>query len=147
MHACISPHHRSHALALQLCEATQLGLDIANIKVGSLSCSTVKTLIADVLRMEDYEDEVETLATVVFKKTEGNAFFVLIFLRSLYDEELVQYNFNVMKWLWDVDLIKKKWVTQNFATVILEKLKLSKEMWQMMMKIASCLGATFLHRL
>ena len=108
MHACIYPHHRSHPLALQLREATQLGLDIATIKVGNLSCSTVKSLIADALRMEDYEDEVESLATIIFKKTEGNAFFVLIFLRSLYDEELIQYIFCGMKWLWDVDVIKNK---------------------------------------
>ena len=49
--------------------------------------------------MEDSEDKVESLATIIFKKTDGTAFYILAFLRSLYDEELLQYNIGLMTWI------------------------------------------------
>jgi len=133
--------YRSHPLSVQMNEATELGLSIIMLRVGNLSCLSVKSLVADILRMEDHEDQVESLAAIIHKKTAGNAFYVLMFLRSLYDEELIRYNFGVMRWLWDDDVVKKKLITQNVATIMLQKLKRLNEFEQLLVKIASCIAA------
>lgn len=44
--------YRSHPLMMQIREATNLGLEIINIKVTNLDCSNVKSLVAEVLNME-----------------------------------------------------------------------------------------------
>ena len=110
--------YRSHPLMMQIREASNLGLEITTIQVANIDCRTVRSLVAEVLNMEDSEDKVENLASIIYKKTDGNAFFVLAFVRSLYDEELLQYDFGPMLWKWDDGAITQKLVTQNVATLI-----------------------------
>lgn len=120
-----------------------MGIKITPIDIGNLSQESVKSLVAEALKMEDEEDEVETLAALIHKKTEGNVFFVLTFLRSLYDEELITYNFVAMRWLWDDDAVKAKFVTENVATILVDKLRRLSKSSQILLKVASCLGSTF----
>ena len=127
---------------MQIREATNLGLDITNIKVTNLDFSAVKSLVAEVLNMEDSEDKVESLATIIFKKTDGTAFYILAFLRSLYDEELLQYNVGLMAWKWDETIITQKLVTQNVASIMLDKMKVFNEKLQNLLKVTSVLGSS-----
>ena len=69
--------------------------------------------------------------------------FRLFFLRSLYDDRLIQYNFGLMQWIWDDDAIKSKLVTQNVAQLMVSKLKRLTDKSQNVLKVASCLGASF----
>jgi len=127
---------------MQIREATNLGLEITNIKVTNLDNSAVKSLVAEVLNMEDHEDKVESLANIIFKKTDGTAFYVLAFLRSLYDEELLQYNVGLMAWKWDETIITQKLVTQNVASIMLNKMKVLNDKLQTILKITSVLGSS-----
>ena len=133
----------SHPLALHMRELSQLGGKQTTINLGNLSSDNVQSLIAEALAMEDNEDAVETLAKTVHKKTEGNAFFVLIFLRSLHKEKLLEYNFGSMTWIWDDNAISTKLATQNVATILVNKMKRLEESSQNILKIAACLGAKF----
>jgi len=66
----------THPLAMQIREKEDSGVDMTAIKIGNLSTSNVTSLIAEALGMEDNEDAVKTLAAIVHRKTNGNAFFV-----------------------------------------------------------------------
>ncbi|KAL9186731.1 hypothetical protein ACHAXT_005969 [Thalassiosira profunda] len=103
----------------------------------------VKSLVAEALGIDGDEDKVDALATTVHNKTEGNAFFVLMFLRSLYDEQLLQYNFGLESWVWDDAMVKSRLVADNVATMMVNKLKRLGATSQSIIKIASCLGASF----
>lgn len=51
-------------------EGAQLGVTTTTVNIGNLVSSHVKSLVADVLSMEDNEDAVSTLAaTIRHKKT------------------------------------------------------------------------------
>jgi len=93
--------------------------------------------------MDDDDNKIEMLANTIHKKTEGNPFFVLVFLRSLYDEKLLRYNFGAMKWTWDDDAVNSKIVTDNVASVLVNKMKRLQDETQRMLMVASCLGARF----
>ena len=67
----------------------------------------------------------------------------LIFLRSLYDEELIQFNFGLMKWTFNDDAIKAKLMTTNVATVLVNKLKRFEDSAQNILKVAAVLGGQF----
>ena len=66
-----------------------------------------------------------------------------IFLRSLYDEKLIQFNFGLMKWMFDDDAIMAKLMTVNVATVLVNKLKRFEDSAQNTLKVAAVLGAKF----
>ena len=120
-----------------------MNLSITKIKIGNLDVNNVIPLVAEALRMEDDDIQVKSLAETIHKKTEGNPFFVLMFLRSLYDEKLLQYNFGAMKWTWDDDAVNSKIVTENVASVLVNKMNRLQEETQNALMVASCLGATF----
>jgi len=128
---------------MQIREKEEMGIIITAIKIGNLSLDNVTSLVAEALGMEDNEDAVKNLAAIVHRKTDGNAFFVLMFLRSLYDEEVLQYNFGTMRWLWDDDAVEEKLATENVATVLINKLRRLSSKSQSVVKVASCLGAKF----
>ena len=141
-HLCVFRlFHRTHPLALQIREKEQTGIVLTSIDIGNLTLENVTSLIAEALDMDD--DAVKNLATIVHKKTSGNAFFVLMFLRSLHDEELLTYNFSIMKWTWDDDTVNAKLATENVATVLVNKLRRLNTRTQNVVKVASCLGAKF----
>lgn len=86
------------------------------------------------------------LLTFVDRRLEAHprlTFTSLMFLRSLCDEELLQYNFGLMKWRWDDDAVKAKLATENVATILLNKLSRLHWATQNVLKVASCLGAKF----
>ena len=59
----------SHPLALNILEAERLGSTITTIKLGNLQRPAVQALVAEALNMEDRVEEIESLATIVHKKT------------------------------------------------------------------------------
>lgn len=131
----------SHPLALHIRELEQMSIEFTAINVGNLSLSNVTSLVAEALRMEDNEGAVKPLAETVHKKTDGNAFFVLLFLRSLYDGQLIQYNFGTMSWRWDDEAVKAQLATENVATMLVNKLRRLNGATQNVLKVASCLGS------
>lgn len=133
----------THPLAMQIREKEEMGIIITAIKIGNLSLDNVTSLVAEALGMEDNKDAVKNLAAIVHRKTDGNAFFVLMFLRSLYDEEVLQYNFGTMRWLWDDDAVEEKLATENVANLLVNKLRRLSSRSQSVVKVASCLGAKF----
>ena len=120
-----------------------MNVSITKIKIGNLGVDYAISLVAEALGMDDDDSKVKSLAETIHRKTEGNPFFILMFLRSLYDEKLLQFNFGVMKWTWDEDAVNSKLVTVNVASVLVNKMNRLQEETQRILMVASCLGATF----
>ena len=118
-------------------------VSITKIKIGNLSVDYAIPLVAEALGMDDDDNKVKSLAETIHRKTEGNPFFMLMFLMSLYDEKLIQYNFGAMKWTWDDDAVNSKIVTKNVASVLVNKMNRLQEETKIMLMVASCLGANF----
>ena len=61
-----------HPLTLRIRAAEQIGCSITTIRLRNLELKPVQSLVAEVLRMEDREDSVNGLASIVQRKTDGN---------------------------------------------------------------------------
>ena len=133
----------SHPLALHIKEAERLGSNVTTITLGNLDSASCQSLVAEALNSEDSLATVASLAEIIHKKTEGNPFFVIFFLRSLYDDDLLQYNFGLMTWRWKDEEIKEKCVTENVASIMVTKLRRFNKSAQSLIKVASCIGASF----
>mmetsp|Transcript_39577 Transcript_39577/g.95158 ORF Transcript_39577/g.95158 Transcript_39577/m.95158 type:complete len:1108 (-) Transcript_39577:206-3529(-) len=135
------PEH--HPLALRIKELERNGTAITRIELGNLEQVAVQNLVADVLDMEDSGEKVGPLAEIVHNKTNGNAFFVIFFLRSLYDEGLLQYNFGIASWHWDKERVGEKLMTENVSSMMIIKMQRFTKLSQHVIKVAACLGASF----
>ena len=66
-----------------------------------------------------------------------------MFLTSLYDEKLLQYNGAISNWTWNDAVVEAKLATENVAALLVSKLDRLGESQKSILKIAACLGGRF----
>ncbi|NMG11674.1 serine/threonine-protein kinase, partial [Brasilonema sp. UFV-L1] len=81
----------THPLMLTLEEIQQKGAVVNNIVLQPLQLTHVNQLISDTFRSDT--TKTISLAELVFNKTQGNPFFLTQLLKSLYNENLLSFNF------------------------------------------------------
>lgn len=131
----------SSAMQVQLLDKLPSRLVEERICLKSLDIQDVQQLIAESLKTE--QDHVTTLAQLVLQKTEGNPFFVKQFLASLYEQELLIFNYELNRWQWEIAEIQKLRITDNLMFLLANKLERMPARTQHMMRMASCLGVSF----
>ena len=80
----------SHPLSITLDDIRKTNGKVNAISLGPLSAASVNQMIMHVLRCS--ADGSISLAQLIHKKTGGNPFFVIQFLKSLYDSKRIQLN-------------------------------------------------------
>ncbi|MDM8558846.1 SpoIIE family protein phosphatase [Candidatus Parabeggiatoa sp. HSG14] len=131
----------AHPLMMMVKELTEAKTTVHTIQLQNLFLSDVNTLIADTLDCEvDYAD---VLTRSVYEKTQGNAFFTREFLKSLYAQELLVFDWQSQKWQWDVESIKAKQMTSNVVALMANKITLLSQETQNVLRLAACIGNQF----
>lgn len=105
-----------------------------------LDIANTNQLVADALNCP--LDRSLPLAISIFKKTEGNPFFLKLFLRSLYDDKLLSFVPDT-DWQWNMEKINQLQATDNVADLMLKKLNRFPEAARESLKLASCFGNCF----
>ena len=77
------------------------------------------------------------------RKTGGNPFFVNQFLKTLYAENLIIFDFPDHSWQWNIDQIEAQNITDNVVELMIGKLKKLPALTQQVLRLASCIGASF----
>ncbi|MCW3120609.1 MAG: hypothetical protein JWQ38_101, partial [Flavipsychrobacter sp.] len=111
------------------------------IQLNDLSYSNVYGLIQDLLRTD--QKNAHDLAEIIYSKTNGNAFYVHQFLKSVYDEQFLSFDFDKREWTWNKDHILDMNVSGNvvdFITSLIQKMPAD---IIDVLKIASSLGNRF----
>ncbi|MCP4715915.1 MAG: PAS domain S-box protein, partial [Deltaproteobacteria bacterium] len=98
-------------------------------------------LISDALKCE--LSAAQPLTDMVYEKTQGNAFFTVEFLKSLYEEKLLALDFENMKWNWELEKIRKKEISDNVVELMAGKIRKLDSETQETLKLASCIGNKF----
>jgi len=106
-----------------------------------LDLATVTQLISDALNCR--EERVTALAELVLLKTGGNPFFMNEFLKALYTEGLLQFEFTATRWEWDLGEIQGRGFTDNVVELMSSKIQQLPENTQETLKIAACIGNQF----
>lgn len=130
----------AHALTALIDDLGKHHVPIERIIVKPLDLESVKQMVADTLFTTD---SIEPLATLIYSKTGGNPFFVIAFLRMLYEEKYVTFDMKLGQWVWDMHVLKKLSVSENVVDLVVSKIaKLPKET-QEALKLAACIGNQF----
>lgn len=131
----------SHPLMMTLEDLKNKGASIETVEIDNLPLEDVNYLIADSL-LQNNEDCMD-ITKLVYEKTQGNAFFITQFLKSLYEDRLLYFNHDDKRWNYSLELIKEKNITDNVVELIAGKAKKLPKEAQNVLKLASCIGNTF----
>ncbi|MBV9385069.1 MAG: AAA family ATPase [Chroococcidiopsidaceae cyanobacterium CP_BM_ER_R8_30] len=131
----------THPLALALERLRQQGATLQTINLAPLTLEPLAQLVAETLHQNP--SIARPLAELVLRKTEGNPFFVGEFLRSLYSENLLNFNIEQRSWQWNITQIEAQNITDNVVDLLLSKLKKLPEGTQQILQLAACIVAEF----
>ena len=132
---------KSHPLKLAINNMTNKGVLIRELKLSPLEIKHINQLIADSVNCK--LEKAKPLAELVLSKTEGNPFFITEFLRFLYEEKLISFDYKLLSWEWELKNIKKMGITDNVVELMAGKIKSLTSKTQKILKLAACIGNNF----
>lgn len=131
----------SYSLAVLVDHVRQAGTAFQEIKLEPLSVNALNDLVSETLHCE--KNECRNLSEVILAKTNGNPLFVRQFLRSLYDNKLVEFDVPGKRWRWDLDAIQNAGITDNVVEMMTQEIQRLSEPAQHVLKLAACIGNRF----
>ncbi|MDC0720358.1 AAA family ATPase [Nannocystis bainbridge] len=131
----------AHPLTLAAEELRGKGRAVHDLRVGPLAPHHLGELLADVLGCTP--EQAGPLARVVARKTDGNPFFVGLFLRGLYQDGLLRASAGEGGFTWDIAAIEAREVTANVLDFMAQRLRRCSEATQRVLRLAACIGHKF----
>ena len=128
----------THPLWRRLEAIRQTGATVRDIVLAPLAREDLGRLIVDSLHCEP--ERAIPLAQLLREKTGGNPFFVIQFIYALVEEQLLTFNHNDARWLWDLDRIHAKGYTDNVVALMVRKLNRLAIRTQKVVQELACLG-------
>jgi predicted ATPase len=131
----------AHPLKHTLYEIQQAEAVVNTIMLRALDITHVRQIIADTL----YDSErSRPLAELLFNKTQGNPFFLTQMLKTLYQEQLLSFDFAKGIWLWDIEQIQSFGITDlGVVELVASNIRKLPQASQDALKLAACIGDRF----
>jgi len=133
----ISKYHNLAAINKDLELA---GVPINEIHLSPLNLDDISELITDTLKCP--LEKSLSMAGPALEFTRGNPLSVNQFLNMLYEEKILTFYSN-SGWNWDVQKIKNFHKTENFISLMSNKIKMLPDNERKILEYASCIGNTF----
>ncbi|HET9530200.1 MAG TPA: sigma 54-interacting transcriptional regulator, partial [Blastocatellia bacterium] len=117
------------------------GVPVERISLGPLALPDLLLLIGDTLHRD--RAEVEPLARLVERKTGGNPFFVIQFLRALWQERLIEFDYERVHWSFRLEAIAETSMTDNVIDLMTRKIQRLSPKAQSALTLGACIGNSF----
>ncbi|MBD1843529.1 AAA family ATPase [Cyanobacteria bacterium FACHB-63] len=131
----------SHSLMLTL-EQIEKNKGIVNrLCLRPLDQADLNQLIADTLKCDTISSD--SLAELIFNKTQGNPFFATEFLKYSYQENLLYYDYAQRSWQWQLEQIRELDATDNVLDLMARNVQRLQPQTQQILKLAACIGNRF----
>ncbi|MGB3512629.1 MAG: AAA family ATPase [Microcoleaceae cyanobacterium] len=136
----------THPLEMTLNTIRSQGEDINYSMINQIDLTPLKfeditQLIAETLH--NNRVSVQPLVELVESKTGGNPFFVNEFMKTLYQENLLQFDCDWIRWQWDMEKITALDITDNVVELMIEKLQRLPKLTQKVLSLVACVGNRF----
>ncbi|MDY6935249.1 MAG: AAA family ATPase [Spirochaetota bacterium] len=131
---------KSHPLSSMLEEIEKEGIHITDIQLMPLDVIDVNHMIAHMFNCE--RERALLLSASAHEKTNGNPFFVIQFIKTLYNEKMLMFN-HASGWSWDIEKINQIQVTDNVVEFLTNKITKLSGNTQRILKICACIGSSF----
>lgn len=130
----------SHPLNLILGEI-QKERFIETIDLEPLSVDAVNQIVSDSLHCN--QQSAMPLSEVLFEKTAGNPFFTIELLKDLNERGTIRFIPAKGIWSWNIQEVRKTENSDNVVDFLISSLSRLKNTTQLVLQLASCIGATF----
>ena len=130
-----------HPLMLTLEDINKANALVNTMTLSPLTLPHLTELMIDIFHCQP--KAVKPLAELVQSKTGGNPFFVNEFLKSLYAEALVTFDYQQGGWQWDLTKIQAQQITDNVVGLMADKIQKLPSATQAVLKLAACIGNQF----
>ena len=131
----------AHPLMLTIDEIKKAKGTVNHISLSPLGLPQITELINDIFHCQPAT--ASSLAELVLTKTGGNPFFIGEFLKFLYTEALVIFNYERGSWQWDLEQIQAQQITDNVVELMVAKVQKLPPHTQAVLKLAACIGNQF----
>jgi PAS domain S-box-containing protein len=131
----------AHPLRLSLENLQKEGVRIQEIFLNPLELETVNRWLADMLTAS--REAIHNLAELVQGKTGGNPFFTTEFLQALYPENLLNFDYEQKRWIWEIKQVQNRNFTDNVVELMVAKIQKVPSNTQEVLKLAACIGNQF----
>ncbi len=131
----------THPLMQAIETMQKAGTTIQTITLAPLQTSDIQPLLADTLHRS--VADVLPLADLVQAKTNGNPFFINEFLKALYLEQLLTFNYHLGYWEWSIAAIQVHNITDNVVELLVMKMQRLEPTTQASLRLAACIGNQF----
>ncbi|WP_373534943.1 AAA family ATPase [Microcoleus sp.] len=131
----------AHPLVLTLREIQKNKATINTITLMPLSQLKVNQLVADTLKCS--ESFAWTFSQFIYQKTQGNPFFVTQFLKALYQDNLIQFDFELGCWQCDIAQVHQQALTDDIVVFMALQLRKLPSSTQNILQLAACIGNQF----
>ncbi|NQE33805.1 AAA family ATPase [Microcoleus asticus] len=129
-----------HPFMLTVDEIVKSGAVVNTITLQPLSLADLNQLVADTLICN--LSLAGPLTELVYQKTQGNPFFSTQFLKSLYEDNQIIFDWDVRHWQCDIDRVTFADASDVVEFMAAQLQKLPAET-QDVLKLAACIGAQF----
>ena len=127
-----------HPLMRRLTAIRQAGVSVQEVRLTPLGSGDLAHLLAESLHCES--QRATLLAQLIHRKTAGNPFFAIQFIRTLVEEGLVSFEHGDARWRWDLDAIHAKGYTDNVVDLMVNKLNRLPGTTQTALQQLACIG-------
>ncbi|MEH2045001.1 ATP-binding sensor histidine kinase [Nostoc sp.] len=131
----------AHPLMLRLDEIKKASSCINTLSLAPLSQADVNHLIADSLSCAT--EKALPLTELVYQKAKGNPFFTTQFLKALYEDGLITFDWEVGFWQCDVAQVRSLALTDDVVEFMAQQLQKLPSNTQDILKLAACIGNQF----
>ena len=131
----------AHPLSITFDAMRQEGARLNTITLGLLDRAHVNQLVADTLHCP--AGQAVSLADLVYRKTNGNPFFVNQLLMRLYRDGLISFDAASATWQWDIEQIEAMHLTGDLVQLMADKLEELPQAGRRVLQLAACIGNQF----
>ncbi|AFY44872.1 ATP-binding sensor histidine kinase [Nostoc sp. PCC 7107] len=131
----------AHPLMLTLEEMKKAGRTFNTITLAPLVEQDTNQLVADTLRCPT--ELTHPLTKLIERKTQGNPFFITQFLKVLYEDGEITFNYQQGYWECDITQILSLSLTDDVVEFVAQQLQKLPQETQDVLKLAACIGNSF----
>ena len=131
----------SHLLTWAVNRLEASGGRLARLSLGPLALPDLTAFLCDTLHREPRY--IEPIAALIQKKTDGNPFFVIQFLKMLEQEGLLIFETEYGGWSFGIDAIAAARTTDNVVDLMTRKIRRLSATGQHVLTMAACVGNQF----
>jgi predicted ATPase/transcriptional regulator with GAF, ATPase, and Fis domain len=131
----------THPLMQALSALEGEGVALHRMSLRPLGLPDLMLLIRDTLHCD--LSEVEPLARLVSQKTGGNPFFVIQFFKALWQEKLIEVDYDKGHWTFKMDAIAAAGMTDNVVDLMTRKIQRLSPKAQNALTLGACIGNQF----